>query len=93
MPKLFELEPVFVDTVPHPLELGKLYVSKKYETVLHLCACGECNQETVTPIRDPQTGWQYTEVDGLVTLHPSIGNFQMPCRSHYWIQENKVVWC
>jgi len=93
MPKLFEIEPVFVDTVSGPLELGKLYVSKKYQTVLHLCACGECNELTVTPLHDPKTGWQYTENDGKVTLHPSIGNFQMPCRSHYWIRENKVVWC
>lgn len=28
----------------------------------------------------------------MVTLHPSIGNWGFPCRSHYLIRRNKVVW-
>jgi hypothetical protein len=28
----------------------------------------------------------------LVSLSPSIGNWQFPCRSHYWIRENAIVW-
>ena len=27
-----------------------------------------------------------------VSLHPSIGNWSFPCRSHYWIRGNRVVW-
>lgn len=27
-----------------------------------------------------------------VTLNPSIGNWSYPCRSHYFIQANRVVW-
>ena len=27
-----------------------------------------------------------------VSLHPSIGNWGFPCRSHYWIRNNKVQW-
>jgi hypothetical protein len=30
--------------------------------------------------------------DGKVSLHPSIGNWSFPCRSHYWIRGNEVVW-
>ena len=27
-----------------------------------------------------------------VSLHPSIGNWGLACRSHYWIEKNKVRW-
>ncbi len=27
-----------------------------------------------------------------MTLHPSIGNWGFPCRSHYLIRRNQVVW-
>lgn len=82
-----------VETVPEVLEQGVLYVSKKYETAIHLCACGSCGWKTVTPI-DPIKGWKYDEdAEGRVTLSPSIGNQQFPCQSHYYIRDNKIVWC
>ena len=30
--------------------------------------------------------------DGTVTLHPSIGNGQLPCRSHYFIRHDRLDW-
>lgn len=93
MSKLFELEPVFVELMDSELQNGKLYISEKYGVAIHLCACGTCNQKTVTPIHNPYTGWSMTNNEGKVTLHPSIGNFQMPCKSHYFIRENRVEWC
>jgi len=30
--------------------------------------------------------------DGTVTLHPSIGNGQLPCRSHYFIRHDRIDW-
>jgi hypothetical protein len=27
-----------------------------------------------------------------VSLDPSIGNWQFPCRSHYWIRRERIVW-
>ena len=27
-----------------------------------------------------------------ISLNPSIGNWSYPCRSHYWIKGNRVVW-
>lgn len=27
-----------------------------------------------------------------ITLRPSIGNYSIPCQSHYYITENKVEW-
>jgi hypothetical protein len=89
-----ELKPVFVKTMPKELEQGVLYVSELYGTAIHLCACGSCKQHTVTPFHIGERGWQYTrDAEDRVTLHPSIGNFQMPCKSHYWVRENKIVWC
>jgi hypothetical protein len=94
MMKDMSLKPVFVKFVPKKLEQGVLYVSEEFGTAIHLCACGACGQKTVTPFHIAERGWQYTR-DALdqVTLHPSIGNYQMPCRSHYWVRENRVEWC
>lgn len=93
MPKLSELEPVFVEFIDFELEQGKLYISERFGTAIHLCACGWCNEKTVTPFHNPQTGWSMTNIDAKVTLHPSIGNFKMPCNSHYWVRDNKIIWC
>lgn len=79
----------FVTTVPDDLEGGVLYVSMPYATAIHLCACG-CGNQVVTPLSP--SGWQLV-FDGVsVTLHPSIGNWRLPCRSHYWIRRNNVRW-
>jgi hypothetical protein len=66
-----------------------LYVSAKYQTAIHLCTCG-CQMEVVTPLG--QGGWSAATDGEKVTLSPSIGNYQIPCRSHYWIRESRVVW-
>jgi hypothetical protein len=88
-----ELRPEFVDVVPEELEQGVLYISMAFKVAIHLCACGECKQDTVTPFNNPTNDWTLTNEDGLITLHPSIGNFQMPCKSHYWVKKNKIEWC
>lgn len=88
-PKLEQIQLVEVETIDDRslMEHGKLYVSRRYRCAIHLCACG-CGIETVTPL-NAETGWTLT-VDG--TLHPSVGNNQLPCRSHYWITEGRIVW-
>ena len=86
--RLTRLEPRFVKFIPKPLDEGVLYVSVEYEVTVHLCPCG-CGHEVVVPIGDG--GWTMTVTDGLVDLHPSILN-SFPCRSHYWIRGNEVVW-
>lgn len=87
--RLKHMQPEFVDFIPDHLEAGKLYISRRYATAIHLCACG-CGNETVTPIKPD--GWQLAEADTTVSLTPSIGNFNFPCKSHYFITENNVVW-
>ncbi|GIF12640.1 DUF6527 family protein [Actinoplanes teichomyceticus] len=79
----------FVDSAPEVLDDGVLYVSIPYATALHRCACG-CGNEIVTPIS--RTGWSLTFDGASVTLHPSIGNWNQPCRSHYFIRQNRIQW-
>ena len=79
----------FVEFVPNDLELGVLYVSIPYATAVHLCACG-CGIKVVTPISPPE--WQLRWDGDTISLHPSIGNWQFPCRSHYWIRRNMIEW-
>lgn len=84
-----EFTPVFVDVVPKCLEDGRIYISLKYRTVIHKCACG-CGSEINTPLHP--TGWAF-EYNGLtVSLRPSVGNWSEECQSHYWIENNKVYW-
>lgn len=90
--KLTELKPEFVEYMDKDPEPGILYISLRFRLAIHLCACGECGIKTVTPLGLPN-GWDYTCEDGLVTLHPSIGNQQFPCKSHYWIKRNQIEWC
>ena len=79
----------FVDNAPEELEPDVLYVSILFATVLHGCACG-CGQEVVTPLSP--TGWILTYDGQSVSLSPSIGNWNLPCRSHYFIERNEVKW-
>ena len=79
----------FVEFVPNVLEKGVLYVSVTYGTASHLCCCG-CGREVVTPITP--TGWKLIFDGETVSLDPSIGNWNFPCRSHYWISNNRVEW-
>ena len=44
------LEPRFVEAIPEELEPGFLYVSIRFRTAQHLCACG-CGSRIVTPIK------------------------------------------
>lgn len=83
------LQHKFVKFIPQNLIQGKIYISIEYKTVTHLCACG-CGEEVVTPITP--TDWKLTFNGSSISLHPSIGNWDFKCNSHYWIQENKVIW-
>lgn len=79
----------FVDGAPPTLELGVLYVSILHRSVLHLCACG-CGHEVVTPLAPHR--WSLVFDGETVSIEPSIGNGALPCRSHYFITNDKVDW-
>ena len=79
----------FVDHIPEQLDDGVLYVSMRFGTVVHRCACG-CGEEVVTPLGPVE--WRLTYDGRTISLEPSIGNWSFPCRSHYWIDEGIVRW-
>lgn len=87
--KLSTLTHEFVKTIPPEAEHGKLYISIEFATAVHLCACG-CGNKVVTPISPAQ--WLLTYDGESVSLSPSIGNWQFPCRSHYWVRNNRIRW-
>jgi hypothetical protein len=88
--KLETITLVHVEFMPKQLEPGVLYVSEKYGTAAHLCACG-CGEKIRTPLGP--TEWSIIETPEGPSLWPSIGNWQKPCHSHYVIDEGKVLWC
>lgn len=84
-----QLSPQVVELAPKELRPGVLYISFKYKLAIHLCCCG-CGEKVVTPLSPAE--WHLRLDDGKVTLHPSIGNWGMACKSHYYIRNNRVVW-
>ncbi len=81
------LQHKFVEFIPEKVEEGILYISIEYCTAIHKCVCG-CGNEVVTPLSP--TDWRLTFNGKSVTLHPSIGNWNFDCQSHYWIRNNKI---
>lgn len=79
----------FVELIPGSLEPETLYISIKYKTMAHLCLCG-CGKKVITPLSP--TGWELTFNGREVSVYPSIGNWNLPCRSHYWITRNGIEW-
>ncbi|MDE2770284.1 MAG: DUF6527 family protein [Bacteroidota bacterium] len=84
-----ELRHEFVDYIPKQLDDNVLYVSFRFGTVVHRCACG-CGEEVVTPLGPAE--WELTYDGDSVSLAPSIGNWSFPCRSHYWVEKGSVRW-
>lgn len=93
--KTTNLELVRVHYMPINLEEGKLYYSEEYGTAIHLCPCG-CGHLTVTPVKgtwkDTSHCWDITIEDEKPTLNPSISNYQIPCKSHYFVRNGEIVW-
>jgi hypothetical protein len=82
------LEHQFVEHVPEVLEPGVLYISMNYSTAVHSCCCG-CGEEVVTPFSP--TDWRMTFDGETISLWPSIGSWDLACRSHYIIDRGKVI--
>ena len=83
------IELLRVREMPKELRAGVLYVSEEFGTAAHLCACG-CGSKVRTPLGPPEWTWEQT--DAGPSLFPSIGNWQLPCQSHYWIRRGSIVW-
>jgi len=88
--RLRTVEHRFVEFVPKVLEAGVVYVSMEYTTVAHLCCCG-CGKRLVLPLSPAQ--WGITFDGESISLWPSVGSWDLDCRSHYVIEKNQVGWC
>ena len=82
------LEHRFCKHIPESLEPGVLYVSMEYATAVHSCCCG-CGEEVVTPFTP--TDWEMAFDGRAISLWPSVGNWTLPCRSHYVVREGAVI--
>ena len=81
----------FLDTLPYlnDMEEDTLYISVKYATAAHRCFCG-CGNEVITPLESAK--WKLIQTRNTISLDPSIGNWDLDCKSHYWIKKNKIIW-
>lgn len=86
--KTKKLEHRFVEFIPEHKKEGIIYISIDYCIAIHKCACG-CGREVVTPLSP--TDWQLMFDGETISLSPSIGNWNFPCRSHYWIKQNRII--
>lgn len=77
----------FVDFIPDDPDEGIVFVSIKYKTSVHKCACG-CGNKVVTPLTPDD--WKLTFDGKTISLYPSIGNWNFPCQSHYFITRNHI---
>ncbi len=83
-----KLKHEFVEFIPEKLEKGVIYITMKYATAVHLCACG-CKNQVITPFS--KNDWKLIFDGDTITLTPSIGNWNFECQSHYWIRRNKII--
>lgn len=88
MMRYTRLEHRFVENIPECLTSGVLYISMEYATAVHCCCCG-CGEEVVTPFTPSE--WKMTFDGETVSLSPSIGNWNFACRSHYFVQNGRVI--
>lgn len=79
----------FTKFIPENLEDNTLYISVEYSTAIHKCACG-CGNKVVTPFS--RDDWRLIFKGDVVSLRPSIGNWNFPCKSHYWITDSAIEW-
>ena len=85
------LKPIFTKPFPADKDMvdGELYISMEYRVSAHRCCCG-CGEKVILMFSKQDWNLQF---DGTVSIRPSVGNFSFPCKSHYFITNNKVVWC
>lgn len=76
--------------MPDIVEENILYISVEYCTAIHKCVCG-CGNKVVTPISP--LGWKLIFDGKSVTLDPSIGSWNLKCKSHYYIRKSNIIWC
>ena len=80
----------WVEDMPDRMEPDSLYISVKHRLTEHYCACG-CGTEVSLPLG--RSEWKLVYDGDSISILPSVGNWRLPCKSHYMIKENKTIWC
>lgn len=88
-PRRAEVSWEFVEYIPSELNEGVIYIAPQFGAVIHLCLEG-CGERISTPLSLAQ--WSLTFDGETVSLWPSVGNWGLPCRSHYIVRKNQVIW-
>lgn len=70
------------------MEDGVVYHTEEFELAGMLCACG-CGHRITLLVPDSH---QVLNDDGYATVSPSVGVFDAPCRSHFFIHAGEVEW-
>jgi hypothetical protein len=87
--KVRAIRPEYVTQFPEQLQEGVLYICEEFSLTAHKCCCG-CGEDVYNKLSPVK--WQLAKMpDQSVSLTPSIGNDAYECRSHYWIQRNRVI--
>jgi hypothetical protein len=58
-----------------------IYISDEYGISLHKCICG-CGEKVAMPLGAGEWNYKIDSSDN-ISMHPSVGNYQIPCKSHY----------
>ena len=87
-------ETVFLDGLQvddSDMKEGVLYATEIYGHAKHPCMCG-CGNVVHTSLNKTH-GWQLLKTNAVTSLVPSVYSRQLPCKSHYFLRNNTVVWC
>ena len=82
-------EIAWVEDMPPVLQPHTFYISTQHRLTEHLCACG-CGAEISLPLGPSE--WRIDGYGACVSLHPSVGNWRLPCKSHYVIHNSTTQW-
>lgn len=78
-----------------PDELKKnIYVvgKEKSKWVIFNCPCKCGNKIQANLMMSQLPAWKLTTSEKTATLYPSISVHRFPCRSHFWLHKNKILW-
>lgn len=77
-----------VDRIPANLDPGIVYHSEEFELAAFLCPC-DCGHRVMLLVPDSHSVWNQS---GFATISPSVGVFDAPCKSHFFIRSGEVDW-
>jgi hypothetical protein len=77
-----------VDRTPATLVDGVVYHNEDFELAALSCACG-CGHRITLLVPDSH---QVFDHGGFATVRPSIGVFDAPCLSHFFVTAGDVEW-